>query len=96
MDKYEAVVRAGHLRLRPILMTAMTTIVGVIPMAMGWGEGAELRAPLAITVAWGLFFGTLLTLVVIPSVYMIVPSHIEVEEEAGEMEKVPLGEGVEA
>ncbi len=96
VDKYEAVVRAGHLRLRPILMTALTTIVGVIPMAMGWGEGAELRSPLAITVAWGLFFGTLLTLVVIPSVYMIVPSHIEVEEEVEEVEKVPLGEGAEA
>jgi HAE1 family hydrophobic/amphiphilic exporter-1 len=96
LDKLEAVVRAGHLRLRPILMTALTTIVGMIPMAVGFGEGAELRAPLAITVAWGLFFGTLLTLVVIPAVYMVVPSRVDAAEEAEELERVPLGAGAEA
>jgi len=95
LDKYEAVVRAGHLRLRPILMTTLTTIVGLIPMAIGWGEGAELRAPLAITVGWGLFFGTLLTLVVIPAVYMIVPSKVAVEAEASDKEKVPGAKGAE-
>jgi HAE1 family hydrophobic/amphiphilic exporter-1 len=92
LDKYEAVVRAGHLRLRPILMTTLTTIVGLIPMAIGWGEGAELRAPLAITVGWGLFFGTLLTLVVIPAVYMVVPSKVAVEEEQEQERKVPGAE----
>ena len=73
----DAVVRAGHLRLRPILMTTLTTILGLLPMALSWGEGAELRAPLAITVASGLALSTLLTLVVIPAAYMVVPSRID-------------------
>jgi HAE1 family hydrophobic/amphiphilic exporter-1 len=92
VDKFEAVVRAGHLRLRPILMTTLTTVLALIPMALSFGEGAELRAPLAITVGWGLFLSTLLTLVVIPAVYMIVPSGVTVEEEV----VVPDGEGVPA
>jgi HAE1 family hydrophobic/amphiphilic exporter-1 len=72
--KEEAVIRAGHMRLRPIVMTTLTTILGLLPMAMAWGEGAELRSPLAIAVASGLFVSTLLTLVVIPAAYMSVPS----------------------
>ena len=79
MDKAEAVVRAGHVRLRPILMTALTTVLGLLPMAVAWGEGAELRAPLAITVLSGLSIATLLTLVVIPALYVIVPSKVTVE-----------------
>ena len=74
--KRDAVIRAGHVRLRPILMTTLTTILGLLPMAMSWGEGAELRSPLAITVAGGLLLSTLLTLVVIPAAYMIVPSRV--------------------
>jgi HAE1 family hydrophobic/amphiphilic exporter-1 len=77
LDKAEAVVRAGHIRLRPILMTTLTTILALIPMAVSWGEGAELRSPLAITVASGLFLSTLLTLIVIPAAYMVVPSRTE-------------------
>jgi HAE1 family hydrophobic/amphiphilic exporter-1 len=76
MEKTEAIVRAGHVRLRPILMTTLTTILGLMPMAVAWGEGAELRQPLAITVAAGLFLSTLLTLVVIPAAYMLVPSKV--------------------
>jgi HAE1 family hydrophobic/amphiphilic exporter-1 len=76
LDKREAVIRAGHVRLRPIVMTTLTTILGLMPMAISWGDGAELRAPLAITVASGLFFSTLLTLVVIPAVYMVMPSGV--------------------
>ncbi|MEE9270615.1 MAG: efflux RND transporter permease subunit [Candidatus Krumholzibacteria bacterium] len=79
VEKFEAVVRAGHVRLRPILMTTLTTILALLPMAIGWGEGAELRSPLAITVASGLFLGALLTLVVIPAAYMVVPSRVKVE-----------------
>ena len=79
VDKLEAVVRAGHVRLRPILMTTLTTTLALIPMAIGWGEGGELRAPLAITVMSGLLLSTLLTLVVIPATYMLVPSRIEPE-----------------
>jgi len=79
MEKAEAVVRAGHVRLRPILMTALTTVLGLLPMAVAWGEGAELRAPLAITVLSGLSIATLLTLVVIPALYVVVPSKVTVE-----------------
>jgi len=82
--KREAVVRAGHLRLRPILMTTLTTILGLTPMALSWGEGAELRSPLAITVAGGLLLSTLLTLVVIPAAYNLVPSRIDAAEEGDE------------
>jgi len=80
MSKLEAVVYAGHVRLRPILMTTLTTILGLVPTAIGWGDGGELRAPLAITVMAGLSTSTLLTLVVIPAVYMLVPSHVAKEE----------------
>jgi len=79
VGKRDAVIKAGHLRLRPILMTTLTTILGLLPMALSWGEGAELRSPLAITVASGLALSTLLTLVVIPAAYMAVPSRVDPE-----------------
>jgi predicted RND superfamily exporter protein len=65
-------MQAGLGRLRPVLMTSSTTIFGLLPMALGLGEGAELRAPLAITVIGGLAVATLLTLVVIPVVYTLL------------------------
>lgn len=65
----EALELAGSIRLRPILMTTATTVLGLLPMAMGLGDGAEIRQPMAITVIAGLSFSTLLTLVVIPTVY---------------------------
>ena len=67
----EAVTEAGRLRLRPILMTTLTTTLGLIPLALGLGEGAELRTPMAIPVIGGLVVSTLLTLVVIPVLYTI-------------------------
>ncbi|MDY0109426.1 MAG: efflux RND transporter permease subunit [Candidatus Krumholzibacteria bacterium] len=82
LPKREAVVRAGHVRLRPILMTTTTTVLGLLPMALSFGQGAELRSPLAITVAGGLLLSTLLTLVVIPAVYMIVPSTVRAQADA--------------
>ena len=72
MAKREAIKRAGQVRLRPILMTTMTTVLGLLPMAIGLGEGAELRTPMAVTVIGGLLMGTVLTLVVIPTVYDVV------------------------
>jgi HAE1 family hydrophobic/amphiphilic exporter-1 len=81
LEKAEATVQAGHIRLRPILMTTLTTILALLPMALSWGEGAELRSPLAITVASGLLVSTLLTLVVIPAAYMVVPSQVTAEKE---------------
>jgi HAE1 family hydrophobic/amphiphilic exporter-1 len=68
----ESLVDAGQARLRPILMTSATTIFGLLPMALGLGEGAELRAPLAITVIGGLTVATALTLIVIPVVYSLL------------------------
>ncbi|MFQ5569805.1 MAG: efflux RND transporter permease subunit [Rhodothermales bacterium] len=70
--KREAIVEAGRLRLRPILMTTLTTTLGLLPLAIGLGNGAELRAPMAITVIGGLVVSTLLTLVVIPVMYAIL------------------------
>ncbi len=72
MSKQDALIEAGIRRLRPILMTSATTIFGLLPMALGLGEGAELRAPLAITVIGGLAVATLLTLVVIPVLYSLL------------------------
>jgi len=91
LDKAEAVVRAGHIRLRPIMMTTLTTILALVPMAIAWGEGAELRSPLAVTVAWGLFLSSLLTLVVIPAAYMALPSRVTVEETSLGRPSVPEG-----
>lgn len=69
MPLYAAIIQAGRTRLRPILMTSLTTILGILPMALGLGEGAEANAPLAIAVIGGLAVSTLLTLVFIPVLY---------------------------
>jgi HAE1 family hydrophobic/amphiphilic exporter-1 len=74
---YEAVVEASKTRLRPILMTSLTTILGLLPLALGMGEGAELQAPLALTVMGGLTSATFLTLVFIPALYVIVAERLE-------------------
>ena len=70
----QAVVEAGAVRLRPILMTTGTTVVGMLPLALGLGEGSEMMRPLAITVVGGLTVSTLLTLFVVPCSYLIVHS----------------------
>ncbi len=67
----EAVERAGRTRLRPILMTSGTTVLGLVPMALGFGEGAELQAPLARVVIGGLLTSTLVTLVFVPAMYTL-------------------------
>jgi HAE1 family hydrophobic/amphiphilic exporter-1 len=72
MGKVEALKRAGGVRLRPILMTAATTVFGLLPMALGYGEGAELRTPMALTVIGGMITSTALTLLVVPAVYSIL------------------------
>jgi HAE1 family hydrophobic/amphiphilic exporter-1 len=72
MDRIEAVVTAGSVRLRPILMTTATTVLGLLPMAIGLGDGAEIRTPMAIAVISGLIASTALTLVIIPSLYSVV------------------------
>jgi len=69
LEMNEALVRAGSRRLRPILMTTLTTVLALLPLALGFGEGAEIRAPMAIAVIGGLVSSTVLTLVIIPVVY---------------------------
>jgi HAE1 family hydrophobic/amphiphilic exporter-1 len=71
-DRIDAIMEAGQARLRPILMTSLTTALGLLPMAVGFGEGAEVRAPMAITVIGGLLVSTFLTLLVIPVVYSLM------------------------
>ena len=70
----EAIVTAGSVRLRPILITTATTVLGLIPMAMGLGDGAEIRTPMAIAVICGLITSTLLTLLIIPTIYYLFES----------------------
>lgn len=67
--KHEALVEGARSRLRPIIMTTLCTLFGFLPLAVAMGEGAEVRAPMAITVIGGLLVSTLLTLLVIPVVY---------------------------
>lgn len=68
----EAIVEGAAVRMRPILVTAITTILGMLPMALSHTEGAEMRSPMAVAVASGLLFSTFLTLFIIPIVYSIV------------------------
>ena len=75
MDVRQASVVAAKSRLRPILMTTLTTVLGMVPMAIGLGEGSELWQPLGITVAWGLSFSTLITLVIIPTLYCAISEY---------------------
>ena len=67
----DAILNACRIRLRPILMTTLTTAVGMLPLALGLGEGAEMLQPLAIVIVWGLFFSTLVSLLVVPTVYRL-------------------------
>ncbi|MCD4795755.1 MAG: efflux RND transporter permease subunit [Candidatus Cloacimonetes bacterium] len=72
MVKYEAILQGGMDRLRPVLITALTTIGGMLPMAISSGEGSELKSPMALTVIGGLISATFLTLIVIPIIYSII------------------------
>ena len=68
---HEAMTRAGLVRLRPILMTAFSTIAGILPIAIGFGAGAESRRPMGVAVVGGMLTSTFLTLLVIPVVYTL-------------------------
>jgi HAE1 family hydrophobic/amphiphilic exporter-1 len=70
-SKVESILEAGPVRLRPIMMTALTTVLALVPLALGIGEGSELEQPLAIVVISGLLFSTFLTLYVIPVLYSL-------------------------
>ncbi len=72
MERMTAIREAAHLRLRPIMMTTLTTLLGLLPMAFGLGEGSEMRTPMAITVIGGLLTSTMLTLLVVPVMYSLL------------------------
>ena len=67
--KAEAIIEAAQTRVRPILMTVLTTILAMSTSALGMGEGSEIMQPMAITIIGGLLYGTVLTLIVIPCIY---------------------------
>lgn len=71
MSIRNSVVAAGRSRLRPVLMTTATTVLGLVPMAIGIGEGSSLWKPMGVAVVWGLTISTLITLIIVPTVYTI-------------------------
>lgn len=85
LSREEAVVEAGAVRLRPILMTTVTSAAGMLPLALGLGEGSEMMQPLAITVIGGVTISTLLTLFVVPCAYLLV------HQVAGALRRVVIG-----
>jgi len=72
MDTVAAVIEAGRIRLRPILMTSVATIMGALPVAMGLGAGSASRRPLGYAIVGGIFFSTVLTLFVVPVAYVLL------------------------
>jgi HAE1 family hydrophobic/amphiphilic exporter-1 len=90
LAKIEAIKLAGKTRLRPILITSVSTIIGLIPMAIGIGEGAEIRRPMAITVIAGNLVATFLTLVVIPVLYAVLDRKEYVKRAAAQAAPNPL------
>ncbi|AFY46477.1 cation/multidrug efflux pump [Nostoc sp. PCC 7524] len=72
LTRTEAILKAGPVRLRPIMMTTVSTILGMLPIALGFGAGSELRSPMAVAIAGGLVTSTILSLIVIPVVYAIL------------------------
>ena len=72
MEKRQALIQAGKTRMRPILMTALTTILGLSTMSMGLGMGADMVQPMAVVTIGGLIYGTVLTLFVVPCIYDVL------------------------
>ncbi len=84
LSRSEAIIKAAQVRWRPILMTTLTTVLGLLPMALDFREGFEIRIPLAVTLIGGLIFGTFLTLIFIPIVYSLVIPETKPELRSGE------------
>ena len=91
MDRGAAIREAARLRLRPIMMTTLTTVLGLTPMALGLGEGSEMRTPMAITVIGGLLTSTFLTLVVVPVMYSLLDRRREMRAETTAAPKAGSG-----
>ena len=92
MAKKDAIVEASKTRLRPVLMTALTTIISMSTMALGMGQGTEMSQPMAIVVVGGMIYGTLLTLVVVPCIYDALNREKNMVEEDLELEEESSGE----
>jgi multidrug efflux pump subunit AcrB len=71
-DSYRAALEAGYIRIRPVLMTALAMIIGMVPMALGLGDGGEQNAPLGRAVIGGLMFATVATLIFVPNVFLTI------------------------
>ncbi|MEQ3640233.1 MAG: efflux RND transporter permease subunit [Alteromonas sp.] len=94
MEKHAAIVDAAQTRLRPIVMTTLTTVLGLLPMALGFGEGAEIRTPMAVTVIFGLLFASLLTLILLPVLYSLFDNKkIPVDTSAVMTRNEPIAKG---
>ena len=87
LKKMEAIKTAAKVRWRPILMTTITTVFGLLPMAIDLNEGFEIRIPIAVTLIGGLIFGTFLTLVFIPLIYSIVVKEGEFKKNKNNLEE---------
>jgi multidrug efflux pump subunit AcrB len=85
----DAALESGRIRLRPILMTSVSTIMGALPIALGLGAGAQSRRPLGYAIAGGVFFSTLLTLYLVPTVWLLF-------ERLRHRERVPVGQATPA
>jgi CzcA family heavy metal efflux pump len=86
MDALHAAIAAGYTRMRPVLMTALAMVIGMVPMALGFGEGGEQNAPLGRAVIGGLLFATVATLFFVPSVFTIFHERLERRERASQIE----------
>jgi len=89
----DAVIEAASIRLRPILMTSFSTVFGILPIAIGFGAGAESRRPLGIVVVGGVLFSTFLTLLLVPVVYSILARFTKAKRVGSE--DVEIGENLE-
>jgi multidrug efflux pump subunit AcrB len=94
-DRFEAAINAGHTRLRPVLMTALAMIIGMLPMALAFGEGGEQNAPLGRAVIGGLLFATVGTLFLVPTIYSLLKTHTPIDYTREIEDEYHSGEGEE-
>jgi multidrug efflux pump subunit AcrB len=85
----DAVQESGQVRLRPVLMTALAMIIGMTPMALGFGEGGEQNAPLGRAVIGGLLLATMSTLLFVPAVYCVLSRHVKPDDPAAQAKAAP-------